>query len=242
MRESASILPLRASNLGFAAEGQNLLQGVNLEISAGGMTAILGPNGAGKSLLLRLLHGLLAPSQGAVEWALPRGYHGNRKRHALVFQSPVLLRRSVRDNIAHALKAARWPGGEHNLRIAQALERFGLLRLSAQPARILSGGEKQRLAIARAWALGPELLFLDEPCAHLDPGATGQIEDFLRSLMAEGVTLVMATHDFAQARRLASQIIFINRGAVAEYGPAYQFFEQPQTTEGEAFLSGELLW
>ena len=239
-RDVSSILPLAARDASFRVGERWLLQQTNVEIFKGGLTAVLGPNGAGKSLLLRLCHGLIAPTAGAVVWNAPSGVVEGRKRHAMVFQKPVMLRRSARANILHALRAASEP--DANARANEALSRFGLQHLAEQPARLLSGGEQQRLAIARAWSLRPELLFLDEPTSQLDPGATRQIEEMILTMKTEGVTLVMSTHDLAQAKRLADRTLFLHKGAIIEDAPAFEFFQKPRTTTAQAFLSGDLLW
>lgn len=242
MQEAASILPLRVAGLGYAPDGRALLEGVSFETPRGGITTILGPNGAGKSLLLRLCHGLLAPDAGQIRWSRGDGVISGRKRHAMVFQHPVMLRRSVWANLDHALTAAGYSAGMRQERISAALSRFGLAGLAEQPARRLSGGEQQRLAIARAWALEPEVIFLDEPCSQLDPGATRKIEEMLVALEGDGVTLIMATHDLGQARRLSRHVLFLNRGRLVESGPAETFFAAPETPEARAFLAGDLLW
>jgi tungstate transport system ATP-binding protein len=238
MHDTASILPLTVDRLRFAAEGKTLLDEVSFTLPKGGVTAIIGPNGAGKSLVLRLCHGLIAPAGGSVRW------HGRTEsggaRHAMVFQRPVMLRRSARANIVHALAATGTAGVAD--RASVALAKFGLDALAERPARLLSGGEQQRLAIARAWALGPELLFLDEPASQLDPGATRQIEAIIAGLSAEGMTILMTTHDLGQARRLAGRILFLHRGRLVEDGPASRFFAAPATREARAFIAGELLW
>lgn len=240
MRDVTSILPLSVQGLSFTAEGRKLVDDVGFDIPAGGLTVLLGPNGAGKSLVLRLCHGLLKPSAGTVRWA--GGGAGSAKRHAMVFQKPVMLRRSVEANIAHALAAAGISGDERRRRAAEALAHFGLKERATQPARLLSGGEQQRLAIARAWALRPELLFLDEPTSQLDPAATRQIEELLSGLVAEGITVMMSTHDLGQAKRLAGRVLFLHRGRLVEDRPAADFFAGPEAEEARAFLAGELIW
>ncbi|MBK9081274.1 MAG: ATP-binding cassette domain-containing protein [Rhizobiales bacterium] len=242
MRDAASALPLRVERLSYAAGGRTLLSAIDLSVPARGITVVLGPNGAGKSLLLRLCHGLLTPGEGAVRWAQPGGVVAGRKRHAMVFQKPVMLRRSARANVGHALRAAGLSRREAGRRADEALARFGLDALADRPARFLSGGEQQRLAIARAAALEPELMFLDEPTSQLDPGATRQIETMLAELSAGGVTLVMATHDLGQAQRLGQRALFLNRGRLLEDAPAADFFRKPATPEARAFLAGDLLW
>lgn len=240
MLSPTSILPLTVEAAAFSGGGKLLVEPNSFTIPAGGLTVLLGPNGAGKSLTLRLCHGLLTPSRGVVRWAA--GAESCAKRHAMVFQKPIMLRRSVAANITHALAAAGASGAERKARAAQALQRFGLAERASQPARLLSGGEQQRLAIARAWALRPELLFLDEPTSQLDPAATRQIEELLSGLVAEGITVMMSTHDLGQARRLADRVLFLHRGRLVEDAPAKDFFAGPHSAEARAFLAGELLW
>lgn len=242
MRETSSILPLRIENLVYDKDGRHLIDGISLSVPRGGLTAVLGPNGAGKSLLLRLCHGLIAPTSGRIVWANGDGLVDGRRRHGMVFQRPVMLRRSVRANLDHALRATGLHGRVLAERSHAALDRFGLTDLAARPARVLSGGEQQRLAIARAWAMHPDVIFLDEPTANLDPGASRQIEVELAALVAEGVTLMMATHDFAQARRLAHHVVFLHHGQLRESSPAAMFFTKPETPEAQAFLAGDLAW
>ncbi|MFM9974459.1 MAG: ATP-binding cassette domain-containing protein [Beijerinckiaceae bacterium] len=240
MRDAASILPLEVDNLTFEIEGKPLLASVRFSLPKGGITAVIGPNGAGKSLMLRLCHGLLVPSAGNIRWQAEDGVILGRKRHGMVFQRPVMLRRSTRANLAHALHATGARDVERKIKIT--LERFGLEDLADRPARLLSGGEQQRFAIARAWALEPELLFLDEPTSQLDPGATRQIEEIIAALAADGMTILLATHDLGQARRLSQRLFFLNRGQLVEDAASAAFFAAPSTPEGKAFIAGELLW
>jgi tungstate transport system ATP-binding protein len=246
VRAETTILPLRILGALIVRDGQTLLAIDDMTLNAGRRTVVLGANGAGKTLFLKLCHGLIAPSAGSVRFALDggrvAGTNGQRKAHAMVFQKPVLLRRSVFANFTHALSMVG-----HGLlarrRLARAaLARYGLAALADRPARVLSGGEQQRLAIARAASLDPELLFLDEPCSALDPTASCQIEDMLRALHVDGVTLVMSTHDLGQARRLADDILFFDRGRLVESGPASAFFGNPKTPEAQAFLESRLFW
>ncbi len=231
---------LSVSGLSFAISGTELIHPMDFEVKSGRRLVVLGPNGAGKSLLLRLGHGLLQPSSGQVhrnDRHLP-----GRRAHAMVFQTPVMLRRSVLDNVTHALAAIGVPAAQLRGRAVEALNRFGLMGLADRPARLLSGGEQQRLAIARAWALRPDLLFLDEPTAALDPSATRLIEAMLADLHAEGVTLMMSTHDLGQARRLADDILFLASGSLVEASEAQRFFNDPQTAQARAFIAGDLVW
>ena len=234
----SAALPLRAEGLGFAAGGVEIIRGLDLLLEPGAPTLILGPNGAGKSVLLRLLHGLLRPTAGTLRWSLPDAEA--RRRQAMVFQRPVMLRRSARANVAYPLHLAGTPGAEAAAQAA--LERVGLAALADRPARLLSGGEQQRLALARAWALAPEVLFLDEPTAALDPAATRQVEEIVAAIATGGTKVVMTTHDLGQARRLAGDVLLLLQGRINARAPAETFFRDPPTPEAAAFLRGDLLW
>ena len=235
---SASILPGRLDGLSFEAGGRRLIDGLSLTFEAGPRTVILGPNGAGKSLTLRLAHGLIAPSAGRVAWQSPDA----ARRQALVFQRPVMLRRSAAANIDYALALRGLDRAERARRRDRVLERTGLADLARRPARVLSVGEQQRLALARAWAIEPEVLFLDEPTASLDPAATHAVEAIVNAIHEAGTKIVMTTHDLGQARRLADEIVFLHRGRLIEHAPAETFFEAPESPEARAFLEGDLLW
>lgn len=234
-----SILPLVLDRVSYAIGGTPLLSDVSLTIAAGRRLVILGPNGAGKSLLLRLCHGLLAPSTGRVRFA---SGEGRPKGQAMVLQRPVLLRRSVAENVDYPLSLRGLPRAERRDIVARTLARFGLEAMADRPARRLSGGEQQRLALARAWAIAPEILFLDEPSSALDPAATRQIEAMIEGFSADGITIVMSTHDLGQARRLAQDVAFLARGRLLEAREAAAFFADPQTREARAFLAGDLVW
>jgi tungstate transport system ATP-binding protein len=236
-----TILPLALRDLTFEAGGRRLVDSISADITSIGRTIVLGPNGAGKSLLLRLCHGLLRPTGGSVRW-MGTGAHEAARAQAMVFQRPVMLRRTVAANIAYALKLRRMAPGEAAQRVESALERTGLAPLAATPARVLSGGEQQRLALARAWALEPQVLFLDEPTANLDPAATGAVEKVMQAIHESGTKIIMTTHDLAQARRCADEVIFLHQGRIIERDAAERFFTRPRTKEAAAFIAGELLW
>jgi tungstate transport system ATP-binding protein len=231
------ILPLSVRDLRFTIGGNEVMRGVSLDLKPGSRSIVLGPNGAGKSMLLRLLHGLLTPTTGEVRWSAPNA----ARKQAMVFQRPVMLRRSALANIRFALEVAGVNGSSDAL-ARDALERVGLSQLAHRPARVLSGGEQQRLALARAWALKPEVLFLDEPTASLDPAATRAVEEVITAMHAVGTTIVMTTHDIGQAKRLATDVLFLNKGQLLEATPAHDFFQQPRSPEAAAFIRGELLW
>src|SRR3972149_535738 len=236
----ASLLPLRIEDVCFEAGGHRIIEGVSLEMGAGARTVIRGPNGAGKSLLLRICHGLLAPTSGRVTWNVSQPA-GGRRRQAMVFQRPVMLRRSALANGAHGPKLAGMGRPEPGARAPRALEALGLAPLAGRSARVLSGGEQQRLALARAWGLEPEVLFLDEPTANLDPGATREIETAIANIGAAGTKIIMVTHDLGAAKRLADEIIFMHNGRVLERASADRFFSGPGSREAAAFIQGELL-
>ncbi len=238
---NGSILPLHLDRVRYSIAGVELIHELSLELGAGPRTVVVGPNGAGKSLLLRLCHGLLRPSAGRVFWAGDAAGDAAR-RQAMVFQRPVLLRRSVAANVRYALALRQVPRAARAARVADALDMAGLGPLAGLPARVLSGGEQQRLALARAWALAPEVLFLDEPTASLDPGATGAVEEVIRRFADAGSKIVMTSHDLGQVRRLADEVVFLHAGRVLEHGPVQTFFEAPRSREARAFIKGELLW
>jgi tungstate transport system ATP-binding protein len=235
------MLPLVLEDVSFVAGGRAIIDRVSCEFAAGPRTVILGPNGSGKSVLMRLCHGLLAPTGGRVVWRGSRDEHRPRAQ-AMVFQRPVMLRRSAIGNVTYGLKLAGVAQRERDRRARETLDAVGLGSVGARPARVLSGGEQQRLALARAWALAPEVLFLDEPTANLDPGAAREVERIVGEIHSSGTKIVMTTHNLGQARRLADEILFVSGGRLADHAPVERFFAQPSTAEAAAFIKGELPW
>jgi tungstate transport system ATP-binding protein len=217
----------------------NRIDGIDLDLAPHSLTAIMGPNGAGKSLLLRLLHGLIEPTAGQVIWGGQPLHAGWRRRQAMVFQRPVLLRRSVSANIRFVLNLRGMDSSRE--RVLAVLEEVGLSDRADQPARLLSGGEQQRLALARALALEPQVLFLDEPTANLDPFSMAAIESIVTRSHDRGTKIVLVTHDIGQARRLADDVIFLNRGRLVEHSPADPFFENPDSPQAREYLAGRLV-
>lgn len=240
-RPPSSLLPLVLDDVSFAARDRTILDRVCLTLEHGVRTVVLGPNGAGKSVLLRVMHGLISPTSGSVRWSA-REAPGAPRRQAMVFQRPVMFRRSAMGNLRFALAVAGVPREERRGRAEAALERVGLSGIAHQPARVLSGGEQQRLALARAWMLAPEVLFLDEPTANLDPGSTRAIEAIVQAIHDAGTKIVMVTHNLGQARRLADEILFLHGGRICERSAAADFFRRPATAEAAAYLEGELPW
>lgn len=222
-------------------EGKALLNVPDLALNGPGPTLILGPNGAGKSLLLRCMHGLISPQAGQVFQDDQVLSPGHRKQQSMVFQTPVLLRRSVAANLDYVLRRQRMPRAVRRARIETLLSEGGLGGKARQSARSLSGGEAQRLAILRALASTPKILFLDEPTSALDPAATQAIEALILAAARRGTRIVMVTHDIGQARRLGHDIVLMQAGEVAEHALAHDFFEHPQTRAARRFLSGALV-
>ena len=238
MSDALPLLPLETRKLVLDRDGKRLIDGIDLTLTSGALTVLMGPNGAGKSLLLRLLHGLIAPTSGEIRWAGEPMSSALRLRQGMVFQRPVLLRRSVAANLDFALGLR---GATARERRDQLLERVGLLDRARQPARLLSGGEQQRLALIRALALDPDVLFLDEPTASLDPASVLMIEQVVRAAYQNGTKIIFVTHDLGQARRLADEVVFLHRGQLLEQAPAGQFFAAPRSEFARAYLEGRLV-
>ncbi|MBS3804428.1 MAG: ATP-binding cassette domain-containing protein [Oleiphilaceae bacterium] len=231
------LLPICISGLRLIRGDRAVLAGVNLTIDEPGITVLMGPNGAGKSLLLRSLHGLITPDQGRINLG-SLTVADSRTEQAMVFQQPVLLRRTVLQNLAFAApKTAK----TDRQRLIQALESVNLLDRADQPARMLSGGEQQRLALVRALLGEPALLILDEATASLDPASVLLIESLVKTQNVQGTKIILVSHDQGQARRLADEIVFISNGQVAEQSPADRFFTEPRTPEAKAYLAGEIV-
>jgi tungstate transport system ATP-binding protein len=241
MLAPSSLLPLELHEVVLAVGKRRIIDGISMLLETGPRTVIIGPNGAGKSVLLRLCHGLLRPTSGTIRWTSLEPSDGPR-RQAMVFQRPVLLRRTALANVAYALAIGGVPRAQRTSRALDALRKVGLEHVADRAARVLSGGEQQRLALARAWALSPEVLFLDEPTASLDPGATHEIEKGIAAIHASGTKIVLVTHNLGQARRLGDEILFLHQGRIAERAPVEQFFRQPASNEAAQFLEGELPW
>lgn len=233
---------LRLENAGFSVGALDIVAGIDLEIESGPPTVVMGPNGCGKTTLLKLMMGLIEPSTGRVAFAAgddPAADGVAAVRRAIVFQKPVMLRRTAAANVAFALRAAKRPADAGA--VLAALDQVGLSALATRSARRLSGGEQQRLALARALARDPTILFLDEPTASLDPGQTKVVEDIIERVAESGVKIVMTTHDIGEAKRLAGDVVFLARGRLIEHAPATRFFLEPATAEVRRFLAGDLV-
>lgn len=239
MRAPDTELPICFADIAYGAGAVTILSEISLSVAAGRPTAVIGPNGAGKSTLLRLAIGLIAPTAGRISWGgRPRT---DGRRLAMMFQRPAMLRRSAAANVAYALEASGLSRRQREVRVHDLLHQVGLGGLAGRPARRLSGGEQQRLALARALAREPQLLCLDEPTASLDPASTKAVEDIITRIAATDVKIVLATHDLGQARRLAGDVVFMLRGRIHEHADAATFFAAPATPEAAAFLRGDLV-
>jgi tungstate transport system ATP-binding protein len=231
---SEPLLALRGASVRFGAV--TALRAIDLELRRGERLMLVGPNGSGKTTLLRLLQGVVAAAEG--ERLLPV----EAPVTAMVFQRPFLLRLSVRRNLHVALWLRGVPRAEWAARTADALRRVGLEGVAERSAPTLSGGQQQRLALARAWALRPDLLLLDEPTASLDPGAKREVEALIAQIAGTGVTLAMSTHNLGQARRLGGRIACLEAGRLLVDRPTEAFFNDPLPAAAAAFVKGELPW
>lgn len=235
----STILPLTLNEVAVYRRGKRLLGPVSLQLKRNGLTIIVGPNGSGKTTLLRVMHGVERITRGSATWAVPDAQA--RHRQSYVFQTPIMLRRTVSDNLRYPLQLCATPRAEIEQRVADWVNRIGLTDRKGLQATRLSGGEKQKLALARALIRKPEVLFLDEPCANLDGASTREIENILQGAVREETRVIMTTHDLGQARRLADDAIFMLQGVVHEIGLADSFFKSPQSTELQAFFRGDII-
>lgn len=240
MKMTTKILPLKVEGLEYSINGLPLLGPINLEFRPGTKTLIIGPNGAGKSLLLRLCHGLLAPSKGAISW---QGVESRsfRQLQSFVFQHPIMLNRTAAENVEYPLKIRGIKSSDRHEQVYAALQSTGLTSLANRSAQQLSGGEKQKLALARSWVIKPEVLFLDEPTASLDPKSTQDVEQLINAIHKSGTKIIMTSHDFSQVRRLADEICFIHKGKVIEHASANEILDRPNEPTTQAYLNGDLL-
>ena len=240
-RQCAMPGALQVEDLVLEAAGRRLIDIASLVLDPASVTVVMGPNGAGKSLFLRLVHGLIGATRGWIGWGEVACGEATRATQAMVFQKPVLLRRSVAANIDFVLHGRPVTRTERRQRCAEVLQRVGLDGRARQPARLLSGGEQQRLALARSLAMGPKVLLLDEPTASLDPASVQMIEQIVLDVNARGTKVIFVTHDIGQARRLAGDIVFLHHGQVAEHRLAHEFFTGPASAAAISYLAGRIV-
>lgn len=242
MSQKHELFPLKVENLALEVNGKKLINNLSFKLEANGITALMGPNGAGKSLTLRLLHNLIEKTSGTISWNNQANQKLIQNAQAMVFQKPVLLRRSVIENLRYNLHVKKITNKteQANL-IEEALTRAGLKGHANNPARLLSGGEQQKLAMARALMTKPSILFLDEPTASLDPNSTLVIEDLIKEANEQGTKIILITHDIGQAKRLAEEILFLTGGKVCEQGKTLELINNPQTKQAKQYFSGEIV-
>lgn len=233
------MFPLITENLVVKFEGKHILGPIDLKIDKGDIAVILGPNGSGKTSLLKALHGILKPKEGTIRWSCLKTE--SIRKQMFVFQTPIMLRRSVFENLTYPLLLRKISKEQANYQAARWLDRIDLRTSMQVPATRLSGGEKQKLALARALITEPEMLFLDEPCASLDGKTTYEIESLLQSCVANGTTIMMSTHDIGQAKRLAKNIYFLNKGILESIQPAKTFFIKPLSRNASKFIAGDIV-
>ncbi|WP_120502236.1 ATP-binding cassette domain-containing protein [Roseovarius sp. EL26] len=233
------MFPLTVKGGVVRRRGKTLVGPVDLSLQASGVTMVIGPNGSGKTSLLKMLHGIVRLSEGQVHWSCSK--QEAQRRQGFVFQTPVMLRRTVLENLTYPLLLLEVPKAEAREKAVHWAGRIGLADATDRQATVLSGGERQKLALARALIRTPDLLFLDEPCASLDGRAIREIEEILQDAAQGDTRIIMSTHDMGQARRLATEVIFMLHGKVHEFSPAEGFFTEAATVQARAFLNGDIV-
>jgi tungstate transport system ATP-binding protein len=231
------MINLTFENMSFIDDNKTLLGPIDINMNLNGITCVLGYNGAGKSLFLELCHGMLEPTTGSVAWN-GQSALTTRNQRGFIFQSRIILRRSVRQNIALPMQAAGWSRNDIDTRTTELLNMAQLTSQGDDPAAILSGGEAQRMALVRALSTRPNLLIMDEPTSSLDPTATAKFETMIQDVASSGVQFIWATHNIAQAKRFANNIIFINDGTITEHGSAVDFFAAPKSKAAQTYITG----
>jgi tungstate transport system permease protein len=250
-RASAQFAEIRCSNLSKKFEEPDVLSRVSLQVRRGEIVSILGPSGAGKSTILRILSGFLKPDCG--EYEIDVQANGStvnledkrtwlRRNSTLVHQNPTMFDESAQKNIEFGLRNFSLPTKERESRLSNALHQTGLSKLASRDARTLSSGEKQRLALARAIGLSSPILFVDEPTSNLDPANVKRIEDSLKALNEQGTTIVMATHNLFQARRLSNRVVLLLDGKIIEAAAVQEFFDSPKDPRTLAFIRGDMVY
>lgn len=234
-----TLLPVKIKSAIVRKRGKSIIGPIDLELHGHGITMIMGPNGAGKTTLLRMMHGLERLADGEINWSCDTEVV--RESQAFVFQSPIVLRRKVVDNIVYPLNLKGIAKTEAAETATAWLEKVGLQDRADLTAGFLSGGEKQKLALARALATNPQVLFLDEPTSNLDGTSTREIETIILHAKSAGIRVIMTTHDLGQASRLADEVLFLYRGRLHDRGSAAEFLSNPQSIEAKAFIRGDIV-
>ena len=237
-KKSKSLTPIVVSDLSLLFGKTKILDKIKCKIHNESIIAVLGPNGAGKSMFLKTINGLIGVESRKIKFNLMEINDYIRKEIAIVFQKPTLLRRSVFENMQFVLERKNKLS---NFEIMKLLQRVNLATSKDKPARLLSGGEQQRLSLARALLINPSLLLLDEPTANLDPYSLNLIEEIILDENKKGKTIILTTHDMGQAKRLAKEILFFNKGKLLEQTKAINFFKKPKTKEAQSYINGKIL-
>ena len=232
-------LPLTVRHVSYQVDTDLLLDDVNLEFNDLNRSVILGHNGAGKSLLLKILHGVIQPTQGQISWS-QQPPNTQQYWRSLLLQKPSFFARSVRYNIEFVLNLAGIAKTQQAHLCDEALNVCGLVHIADRNTRLLSGGEAQKLSLARAWVLKPSILLMDEPTVALDPPSVISFENIIHEFVQNHTKIIMTTHDLAQAKRMADEVVFVHNGKILEHSPAATFFQQPDTDTAQKFISGEL--
>ena len=232
------LTPIQFVDLSVVLGQKLILDKINCKIKSNSITAVLGPNGAGKSIFLQIINGLVSIQSGRLTFNSTQNNQEIREQQAMVFQTPVLLRRTVMANMQFV---SNLRNQKSNQLLKNLLDKVGLEGSEEKPARLLSGGEKQRLSMARALIVNPNLLLLDEPTANLDPYSLNLIEDLVLEENSIGKTVIFTTHDMSQAKRLATDVIFLNKGKVLEQTVSKTFFKKPKSFEAQKYINGEIL-
>ena len=236
--KNISILPLRIQRLNFLINKKNILKNINIDFIDNSISVIMGPNGSGKTILLKIINGLLKPSSGEIIYKDSDLKFNQRIFQSFVFQKPVIFRSSVKENLKFIFTLKK---SNYRLSLKNYLEIVGLESLINSPARKLSLGEQQRLSVIRAFANEPSFILFDEPTSNLDPHSTLVIEKIILAAKKFGIKIIFVTHDIFQAKRLADEIIFMDKGEIIEISKAKNFFDKPSSSQAQKYISGEIL-